>query len=169
MGQIRSVYRAMIAEGASPAAVIDRIQASWDVLGLDRMATAVFGRLWPTTGEVRLASAGHPPPLLVRDGVAELLPVEPTSLLGASIGPAPEWSGTVPAGATIVLYTDGLVESREQALSDGLGRLREAAAAAGTHDPERLCVELLAALAGGHRSDDVALLAIGRPDAPSPG
>ena len=163
MGQIRSVYRAMVADGASPAGVVDRMQASWDVLGLERMATAVFGRLWPATGEVRLASAGHPPPLLVRDGVAELLPVRPTTLLGASIGPAPEWVGTVPPGATILLYTDGLVESRERPLAEGLARLQEAAVAAGTTDTERLCDAVLTALAGGHRSDDVALLAIGRP------
>lgn len=98
MGQIRSVYRALVAEGASPAAVVDRMQASWPVLGLERMATAVFGRLWPATGRVLLASAGHPPPLLVSDGEAHGLPVEPTTPLGVRLGAAPEWSGTVPPG-----------------------------------------------------------------------
>ncbi len=165
MGQLRSVYRALVAEGASPAAVVDRVQASWPVLGLERMATAVFGRLWPSTGEVRLASAGHPAPLLVRAGSAELLPVRPTSLLGASIGPAAEWSGTVPPGATILLYTDGLVEKRDESLSAGLERLRVTAAAVGSSDPGTLCDVLLRELAGGHRGDDVALLAIGRPAA----
>jgi serine phosphatase RsbU (regulator of sigma subunit) len=165
MGQLRSVYRALVADGASPAGVVDRLQSSWHVLGLERMATAVFGRLWPATGEVRIASAGHPPPVLVGDGTAELLPVRPTSLLGASIGPAPEWTGTVPPGATVLLYTDGLVERRDLPLEAGLERLRRAAASAGTRDPERLCDVLLAALVPRHRSDDVALLALGRPGA----
>ncbi|WP_298460000.1 SpoIIE family protein phosphatase [uncultured Cellulomonas sp.] len=165
MGQLRSVYRALVAEGASPAEVIDRMQASWPVLGLERMATGVFGRLWPATGEVRLASAGHPPPLLVHGGRAELVPVRPTTMLGITLGPAPEWSGTVPPDATIVLYTDGLVEVRTERLDAGLERLRRTAADSGTHDPESLCDALLAELVAGHRGDDVALLAIGRPGA----
>ena len=166
MGQIRSVYRAMVAEGASPAAVVDRIQAGWPVLGLERMATAVFGRIWPDTGEVKLASAGHPPPLLVRPDGAELLPVVPTTPLGLRAGRAQEWSGTVEAGGTLVLYTDGLVENRRESLAIGLERLRATAAtasAAGTHDPLELCEVLLEALVAGHRGDDIALLAIGRP------
>jgi PAS domain S-box-containing protein len=167
MGQIRSVYRAMVAEGASPAAIVDRMQAGWPVLGLERMATAVFGRLWPGTGAVRLASAGHPSPLLVRPDGAELLPVVPTTPLGIRVGPAPEWSGTVPAGCTLVLYTDGLIENRRESLAVGLERLRAtaaAAAAAGTREPLELCDVLLGALAAGHRGDDIALLAIARPE-----
>jgi PAS domain S-box-containing protein len=165
MGQIRSVYRALMSDGAGPAQVVDRMQASWPVLGLERMATAVFGRIHPATGEIRLASAGHPAPLLVDDDGARLLPVEATTLLGVPLGPAPEWSGVVPPGATLLLYTDGLVESRTQPLSAGLDRLVGAAGGVGTHDPDALCDVLLARLVERHRSDDVALLALGRPAA----
>ncbi|WP_396134732.1 SpoIIE family protein phosphatase [Cellulomonas sp. ATA003] len=63
----------------------------------------------------------------------------------------------------MLLYTDGLIETRTESLDVGLERLRRAAAGAGTHDPELLCDALLAALASGHRSDDIALLALGRP------
>jgi serine/threonine-protein kinase RsbW len=165
MGQIRSVYRALMSDGAGPAQVVDRLQASWPSLGLERMATAVFGRLDPVTGAVRLASAAHPAPLLVDDTGARLLPVEPTTLLGARLGPAPEWSGVVPPGATLLLYTDGLVESRVQPLQVGLDRLVRAAAGVASHDPETLCDVLLAQLVERHRGDDVALLALGRPPA----
>jgi serine/threonine-protein kinase RsbW len=165
MGQIRSVYRALMSDGAGPAQVVDRMQASWPALGLERMATAVFGRLHPATGEVRLASAGHPAPLLVDDDGARLLPVEPTTLLGVPLGPTPEWSGVVPPGATLLLYTDGLVETRTQPLHEGLDRLVRAAQGAAAHDPESLCDVLLAQLVERHRSDDVALLALGRPPA----
>jgi serine/threonine-protein kinase RsbW len=162
MGQIRSVYRALMSDGAGPGHVVDRMQASWPVLGLERMATAVFGRLDPATGAVRLASAGHPPPLVVDDDGAHLLPVQPTTLLGAELGPAPEWSGTLAPGATLLLYTDGLVETRTQPLSDGLDRLQRVAADAGVLDPEALCDLLLTQLVGRHRGDDVALLALRR-------
>jgi PAS domain S-box-containing protein len=165
MGQIRSVYRALMSDGAGPAQVVDRMQASWPSLGLERMATAVFGRLDPLTGEVRLASAGHPAPLLVDDDGARLLPVEPTTLLGAPLGRAPEWTGIVPPGATLLLYTDGLVETRTQSLRVGLDRLLLVAGHAAAHDPESLCDILLARLVERHRSDDVALLALGRPPA----
>ncbi|GAA2727856.1 SpoIIE family protein phosphatase [Cellulomonas aerilata] len=163
MGQIRSVYRALMSDGAGPAQVVDRLQASWPVLGLERMATAVFGRLDPATGEVRLASAGHPRPLLVDAAGARLLPVEGTTLLGVRIGPTPEWSGTVPPGATLLLYTDGLVEKRSESLSVGLDRLVRVAATGLAHDPDSLCDLLLTELVGQQRSDDVALLALRRP------
>ena len=139
MGQIRSVYRAMIADGASPAGVVDRMQASWDVLGLERMATAVFGRMWPATGEVRLASAGHPPPLLVRDGTAELLP-------DRADDPA---RGVDRAGAGVARHRAGGRDDaavhrragggRDLSLQVGLAAGGDAAAAAGHPDPRRLC------------------------------
>jgi serine/threonine-protein kinase RsbW len=68
-------------------------------------------------------------------------------------------------GATLVLYTDGLVESRTADLDVGLARLRTVAADAsddGPADPGELCDRLLAALTGPHRADDVALLALTR-------
>jgi serine/threonine-protein kinase RsbW len=164
MGQLRSVYRALLADRAPPSAVIDRLQAGWPLLGLQRMATALFAALDPATGQLRIASAGHLPPLLVADGAAELLDVRPSRMLGAPPGPTPavEWAGVLAPGATLLLFTDGLVESRDADLDLGLARLGDAAARAGTADPDELCDKLLAELAGGARADDVALLAITR-------
>ncbi|MGY1665972.1 SpoIIE family protein phosphatase [Geodermatophilus sp. SYSU D00696] len=164
MGQLRSVHRALLAERPGPTELVDRLHGSWPLLGLPRMATALFARLDPATGALRIASAGHPPPLLVSGGRAELLDVPAGRLLGAPPGPAPEWSGLLPAGATLVLYTDGLVESRTADIDTGLARLR--AVAAGEEgevaDPDELCDRLLAALTGPRRADDVALLALTR-------
>jgi serine phosphatase RsbU (regulator of sigma subunit) len=128
------------------------------------MATALFASLDPVTGQLRIASAGHLPPLLVCGGHAELLDVRPSRMLGAPPAPAPaaEWAGVLPPGATLVLYTDGLVESRDADLDVGLDALLETAARAATADPDQLCDLLLADLAGGARADDVALLAITR-------
>jgi serine/threonine-protein kinase RsbW len=65
-------------------------------------------------------------------------------------------------GATLLLYTDGLVESRDADIDRGLAALLDAAERAGTTDPDELCDRLLAGLASGVRADDVALLAITR-------
>jgi serine/threonine-protein kinase RsbW len=164
MGQLHSVYRALLVDRPSPSAVIDRLQASWPLLGLQRMATALFGTLDPATGQLRMASAGHLPPLLLSGGRAELLPVQPSRLLGAppAPAPAPEWAGVLPPGATLVLFTDGLVESRSADLDEGLARLLAAAERSGTADPDELCDRLLAELTGTHRADDIALLALTR-------
>ena len=164
MGQLRSVYRALLADRPPPSAVIDRLQAGWSLLGLQLMATALFAVLDPGSGRLRIASAGHLAPLLVAGGTAELLDVRPSRMLGAPAapGPAVEWAGVLAPGATLLLYTDGLVESRESDLDRGLAALREAAVRADTTDPDELCDRLLAELAGGVRADDVALLAITR-------
>ncbi|MFQ1003960.1 SpoIIE family protein phosphatase [Modestobacter sp. SSW1-42] len=162
MGQLRSVYRALLVEAPPPAAVIDRLQASWPLLGLQRMATALFATLDLATGVLRVASAGHPPPLLIADGRAGFLPVVPSRMLGAPPAPAVQWSGVVPPGGTLVLFTDGLVESRASDIDAGLERLRAAAGRAAASDPDELCDRLLADLAGTHRADDIALLALTR-------
>ena len=164
MGQLTSVYRALLVDRPEPSAVIDRLQASWSLLGLQRMATALFGALEPSTGRLRLASAGHPAPLLLADGAASFLPVTPSRMLGAPPSPSPavEWAGVLPVGATLVLFTDGLVESRSADLDDGLGRLLSACTSSGTSDPDELCDRLLAALTGEHRADDIALVALTR-------
>jgi PAS domain S-box-containing protein len=164
MGQLNSVYRALLVDGPSPSAMIDRLQASWSLLGLQRMATALFAVLDPATGQLAIASAGHLPPLLIADGRAEFLPVEPSRMLGAPPAPAPalEWAGVLPVGATMVLFTDGLVESRSADLDEGLDRLLAAATRWAECGPDELCDRLLADLTGAHRADDIALLALTR-------
>jgi serine/threonine-protein kinase RsbW len=164
MGQLRSVYRALLVESPAPSTVIDRLQASWPLLGLQRMATALFATLDLSSGRLRVASAGHPPPLLVAGGRAEYLPVQPSRMLGAppAPAPAPEWTGVLPPGATLVLFTDGLVESRSTDIDTGLARLAASAVRTTTADPDELVDRLLADLAGTHRADDIALLALTR-------
>jgi serine/threonine-protein kinase RsbW len=128
------------------------------------MATALFATLEPATGQLRIASAGHLAPLLLTEGRAEFLPVQPSRMLGAppAAAPAVEWAGVLPAGATLVLFTDGLVESRTADLDEGLTRLIAAANRSGTSNPDELCDQLLTELTGTHRADDIALLVLTR-------
>jgi serine/threonine-protein kinase RsbW len=164
MGQLTSVHRALLADLPSPSAVVRRLQASWSLLGLHRMATVLFADLDTATGRLRMASAGHLAPLLLHGDRAELLPVRPARLLGAPPAPHPpaEWTGLLPRGGTLLMFTDGLVESRSEDLDAGLARLVAVAGDARTADPEALCDRLLAELTGSHRADDIALLALTR-------
>ena len=164
MGQLNSVYRALLVDGPSPSAMIDRLQASWSLLGLQRMATALFAVLDPATGQLAIASAGHLPPLVIAGGEAEFLPLRPSRMLGAPPFPAPaqEWAGVLPPGATMLLFTDGLVENRSADLDEGLAHLLDAATRWAACGPDELCDRLLADLTGAHRADDIALLALAR-------
>lgn len=162
MGQLRSVYRALLAGGRGPAGVVDQIQASWEVLGLQRMATALLAGLDPADGTLRMASAGHLPPVLLHAGQARLLDVPPARMLGAPPTEAQEWSGILPPGGTLVLYTDGLVEHPGSDLDAGLDRLLQAVERSAGCPPESFCHELLTSLTAGHRADDIALLVVRR-------
>lgn len=162
MGQLRSVYRALLADGPGPGAVVDRLQTGWPLLGLQRMATALFASLDPASGRLSIASAGHPPPVLLHGGRAEFLPVRPSRMLGAPPTWATEWTGVLPEGASLILFTDGLVESHSADIDEGFDRLLAAASSAGTSDPDELCDHLLGELTGAHRADDIALLVLTR-------
>jgi serine phosphatase RsbU (regulator of sigma subunit) len=162
MGQLRSVFRALITVTTGPGALVAQLQGNWATLGLPRLATALFARLDVATGELRIASAGHLPPLLVTDELATYLDVDPSPMLGAPGPTAGEWVGILPHGSTLMLYTDGLVEHRNQDIDVGLERLREVATGVGAGDPDRMCDAVVAALVAGDRSDDVAMLAVTR-------
>jgi anti-sigma regulatory factor (Ser/Thr protein kinase) len=161
MGQVRSACRALLFDNRSPAEALS---------GLDRFAarlpgaqstTAVCVVLDRNTGELVYSSAGHPPPILVHaDGTTELLDDGHTIALGVR----PDWtrpqgSVTMPARATLLLYTDGLVERRRSALEVGLDRLTTAVQHGRASALEDLADQIMTSLApGGGYQDDVVLL-----------
>jgi serine phosphatase RsbU (regulator of sigma subunit) len=173
MGQLRGLLRGVAyRDGIGPAVVLTELDRAIEGLQMNAMATAAIARVEQTPEEraagvtrLRWSNAGHPPPLLLHaDGRVELL-VDGRPELMLGVDPTARRSEsvvTVERGATLLLYTDGLVESRGADLDRGLAALQGAAVRAGTTDPDELCDRLLAELAGGVRADDVALLAITR-------
>ena len=161
MGQLRSVLRAYAHEDhTGPGTVLARIARRLDSLGLS-YSTCVFGILDMEAPSFRWSNAGHPPPLLVRAGVATFLTEGAGIMLGASDGSAPpDGAVTLDKGDLLILYTDGLVEKRGESLEAGLARLAHAASAMAVDDAGAVCDVLLAAMAppGGTRDDDVAIL-----------
>jgi serine/threonine-protein kinase RsbW len=159
MGQLRSAARALAGRSYSPADLIAAIQTSWDLIGLDRMATGIFGRVDVTTGQLTLASAGHYPPLLVTAGKGgRYLPVVPSTPLGAPATEAANWQGTLRPDQTLLLYTDGALDERHGGSTNNMDRLARVAAGGNLH-PSAVCQRILETLPI-DRSDDVALLAL---------
>jgi anti-anti-sigma factor len=161
MGQLRSALSAALLQGCTPAEALEL---------LDRFAARLPGALASTAaclvldhraGAVRYARAGHPPPLLVTESGATLLEDGGGSVLGApGRPPFPEGTATVVPGATLLLFTDGLVERRGEPLDAGLDRVARASARLAAADPARLTRALLAELLDDSAPpDDVAVIA----------
>ncbi len=164
MGQLRSACRIYAAQGQGPAEVVQCLNEFAHDLGAGEMATLVYLALDPASGRGRFVGAGHPPPLVrAADGATDYLDVEAQLPLGAVRRVTyVEHPVELEPGATVVLYTDGLVERRDASLDEGLARLATAVADA-PDDPAGCCGFVLQALLGGNRAgDDVALLALQR-------
>jgi serine phosphatase RsbU (regulator of sigma subunit) len=164
MGMLRSALSAATRALERPAQALE-------VLGL--YARSVEGALNTTAVKVMVeprsqlliySSAGHPPPILVHaDGSCEMLDRATDPPLGARPQhvPRPQAGQTYTRGDTLVLYTDGLIERRDQSIEAGLNHLKDILCRQCTLSPERLADTLLARLgvAGGAR-DDIALVVV---------
>lgn len=161
MAEVRHAVRAYAVEGHPPGAVLSLVNRFMRTVLPADSATICLLTLDPATGAVRLASAGHLPPLLhTADGVSFIEPHGP--LLGINAPRPPDLEFVLPPGSTLVLYTDGLVERRDSDIDVGLTAL---ANAAGSIEPslDAFCRRLLVDLGcAGHPADDIAVVALRR-------
>jgi anti-sigma regulatory factor (Ser/Thr protein kinase) len=126
------------------------------------MATLLYLVVERDLASVRLASAGHMPPLIIGpDGVPRYLDAAPDPPLGVFESPRhSEVELELEPGTTLILYTDGLVEQRGVSIDNGLDALSAAATDPG-EDPKALCERLLASMnAVEDPDDDIAVLAL---------
>lgn len=162
MGQIRSGLRGLAMQQADPAIVVSALDKLVATLGDEAMATLAYATLHLPTGRLRLVLAGHPPPMLRREGHVSQIAAEPGLPLGAFPG-----SGYTPIDVqldpdvTLLFYSDGLVEHRHRPVFEGIAQL-EHSLGAGPQDLAALCGHLLNDLTAGSNDDDVALLAVTR-------
>ncbi|WP_252537597.1 SpoIIE family protein phosphatase [Streptomyces sp. RO-S4] len=161
MGQLRSACRALLLQDPSPARTLTALdQFAASVAGA--LCTTVFcGVLDPATGELTYSSAGHPPGILVHpDGATRLLEEGRALPLAVRPGrPRPEASCSLPARATLLLYTDGLVERRRRPLSTGIEQAGDAMQEGRDMPVEDLASAVMSRLAPSDGyDDDVALL-----------
>jgi serine phosphatase RsbU (regulator of sigma subunit)/anti-sigma regulatory factor (Ser/Thr protein kinase) len=160
MAQLRTALRAYAFDGHPPDQVLERVNRMLAHVAPTTMTTAAYIVIDPEEQCLRMVSAGHPPPLVIHpDGRAAYVPATAGVALGVSRGTRyQEERFDFPAGSTLLLYTDGVVEVRGESLDIGLERLRTLAEDNG--EVEELCDTVLERLvAGGRPGDDVALLA----------
>jgi serine phosphatase RsbU (regulator of sigma subunit) len=169
MGQIRGMLRTLAYDrGEPPAALLTRLDRALTGLSTGTLATGVLARLDrdPATGvvTVRWSNAGHPPPVLLHaDERSRLLDEDGAHGLMLGVRDSVhrgEATVRLETGDTLLLFTDGLVESRTQTLEHGLLRLRNLAARHATASPEQLCDAVVDGLTGPDTTDDAAMLAV---------
>src|SRR3954453_23847167 len=162
MGQVRNGLRAYALKAAGPAATMTELRLMDEQIDELVFATLTYIVYDPRTGDGLLASAGPLPTLLLDGAGGARFPDAPRCPpLGAGAGaPCREHAFTLPPGGSLVLYTDGLVESRTRSLDDGLGRLLRVALAS-NGDIQRLADEIVETLPE-QRQDDIAILALRR-------
>ena len=160
MGQLRTATRAYAIQHLPMTVLMRNLDRLLQDISDGALATAVCLLLSPASGRVEVVSAGHPPPLLIApDGTASYVECATHTPLG--VLDAPVYTPTtimLEPGATVLLYTDGLVEDRTTSLDEGFRNLA-AAASTSTGPLEALCDKVLGELVKGETVDDVALLA----------
>jgi serine phosphatase RsbU (regulator of sigma subunit)/anti-sigma regulatory factor (Ser/Thr protein kinase) len=167
MGQLRTTAQTLAGLDLPPQEVLHHLDEQAQRLGTDRMATCLYAVYDPVAHRITIANAGHPPPILLHlGGRAEVLRVPPGAPIGVGGVDFEAVELDAPAGGTLLLYTDGLVESRLRDVWTGIEQLRERLAATAQltgpdHSPplEALCDDVLDVLGPGDRDDDIALLA----------
>ncbi|TXS51232.1 SpoIIE family protein phosphatase [Streptomyces sp. t39] len=170
MAQVRNMLRAFAwsEPTASPAAVVKRLDEAVMHIAEVPMATMILARiargddaLW----RLHWTNGGHPPPLLVtHDGRASYLDGAHGILLGTGLNrPRPEAVTTLPPRSTLLLYTDGLIESPRHSVDEGLDRLRRHAASFAHRPLDVFCDSVLDEVRPRDNDDDVAMLALRTP------
>lgn len=165
MGQLRSMLRALACDNArhGPGAWLSRLARLNDTLAVTELTTVLVARLGRSSapGALTWANAGHLPPLILEPGGRTrllgdhgALPIGVTAESGV-----PTVKARLAAGSTLLLYTDGLVETRTEGVDKGIARLAERAASRWRLPLGDLCDDLVRGLGAGGE-DDVALLAL---------
>ncbi|MCW2683368.1 MAG: putative sensor protein, partial [Blastococcus sp.] len=168
MGHLRGLLRACIwdADDADPGSVLARVDRLVQGLRVASLATMVYARAVPPSAagapwRLHVANAGHPPALLREPGGPVRVLEEITGMLVGVDASTHRQTVVldVPAGSTLVAYTDGLIERPGQDMDEGIHELCERVGRAPVDaDPRELCD---AAVSGAldHR-DDVAVIAV---------
>jgi serine phosphatase RsbU (regulator of sigma subunit) len=127
MAEMRAATRAFASLDPEPAAVVARLDAMVVAYGSEQLVTLVYLLADAARGTVSVCNAGHPPASVLRaDGTVDRLPAADGPPLGVS--PATRLAVQVPfrPGDTLLAFTDGLVERRDEDIDTGLARLGDA-------------------------------------------
>jgi serine phosphatase RsbU (regulator of sigma subunit) len=159
MAQMRAAVRSYVALDPSPESVVRRLDTMFEMYEYTQLVTLVYVLADAAAGELQVVNAGHPPPVILHDdGSLETVSQHVTAPLG--IGTEDRSAFTVPFSGsdTLLLYTDGLIERRDEDIDVGQDRLAKACTAP-PHEDLTKCLEQLVEEVRDHtREDDVAAL-----------
>jgi anti-sigma regulatory factor (Ser/Thr protein kinase)/putative methionine-R-sulfoxide reductase with GAF domain len=167
MGRLRTALHAYALEGIGPGRTLELVDRFVLSIDEDAMATAAYGVFDPGSGKLTLATAAHLPPVLISGGRATLVDVRPAAPLGAfPYSNYQERELVLSVGDVLMLYTDGLIERRNESLTDGMNELLRIVG--GASSAEQACAHAMAALVPPEGLDDdlamVAVESVGAPD-----
>jgi hypothetical protein len=164
MGRLRSSLRAYALDDDDPASVLTRVDRVVRTFEPDQMATVVYGVYDLGTGVLRLASAGHPPPVVGRRGEAITLDLGQDPPLGVIEGLERQTTELeLLPGTHLCFYTDGLVERRDRDVDVSVDQLRRLVGRAADATADQLAADMMVELVGAESADDdVALLVVRR-------
>ncbi len=170
MGRVRNAIRAYAVEAPGPGRLLGALNRLVHRDPDLALTTAFYGVYTPGTGELAHANAGHPHPLLRREGVVSELAHRHGLMLG--VEPTARYATrrvTLRPDDVLLCFTDGLVEHRDLDLDRGVEALRDALAAPGPRDLDHLVRRLIAEVAPHEGRDDICVLALRRGPAGSAG
>lgn len=164
MSQVRNMLRGFAWDRQGPPSlVVGRLDQALLHISDAPLVTLVFGRLEEHTDgawRLRWTNAGHPPPLLLRDGEASFPDEEHDPLLGTGVPVERQDSAVaLPPGSTLVMYTDGLVEGPGLTMDEGLARLRRHAVELADLPLAEFCDTLIERTRPRQHDDDIVVLA----------
>ena len=160
MASLLFAIRGFLSEGHPPGKILDTLSGLLDVSRDGHFATVLCGIVDIGRHEVSFANAGHLPPLLVGPGGSEFVSLDVGPPIGVPTSSAYQsLTVPVPPGATLIAYTDGLVERPAEHLDTGLARLQDSVARAPA-SLEGMLDAVVAELAEGTHHDDTAILGI---------
>lgn len=164
MGMLRSALSAAIRVADGPSGALETLGLYARTQEGATASTTFACQLFPVSRLLTYSSAGHPPPVLLHaDGTHQLLDQATDPPLGARLEhvPRPQATAEYHSGDTLVMYTDGLIERRDEDIDVGLDRLVGAARGLRELSPDGLADGLLRALANpAGQQDDVSLLVV---------
>jgi PAS domain S-box-containing protein len=159
MGQLRSVSHSLMLQGKTPREVLSDLDTFAQRIPRAHCTTVFCALLDPAERTVRYSSVGHPPAILAhRDGSSELL--ERANSVPLAVGGVErnEATAELSAGCTLALYTDGLVERRDEPMDAGLDRLTQIIERHHDRSVQSLASAIIEEMQPERSVDDVALL-----------
>lgn len=160
MSSLRHTARAYAAQGDPPEVILDRLSSLIRSEHEGYFATVLCAEVDVEGRKVRVASAGHLPPLILTSTGSRYLPVDSQPPLGVGVAKGYTIATfDIPTGATLLAYTDGLIERRGTSLDEGMEKLRQAAEGPSASLSE-LIGRLIEMLISGHPDDDAAILGL---------